>query len=152
MKIIHVFHTGSNIGYYHTVLKRLNKYKKYKAEVQFIGIANYVRDGNQPADVLSYQTFPDQNNQKFNPNLVKLSDKLFHEFDGHKIIVDTHTNGNIDAFERFLYSRPIPRVKCFPSDRFLDNYNVVLALYTGFNHSKLTNEFYEYLTGSSTPN
>jgi len=145
MKIIHVYHTGSNIGYYHIVLKRLNKYRKYKVVVQFIGIADYVEYGNQIAGVLSYQTFPDQNNRKFNPDLVKRSDKLFHEFDGHKIIVDIHANGDIDSFERFENSMWIPRVKCFPSERFFDEYNVILALNKGFNHSKLTNQFYDYL-------
>jgi len=145
MRIIHVYHTGSNIGYYHTILKRLHKYKKYKAEVQFINIGIYTIDGNQVADVLSYQTFPDQNNRKFNPDLVRMGDKLFREFNGHKIIVCTHDNGDIDSFERFEDSKEIPRVKCFPSKRFLDNYNVILPIGSSGSYTKSTNQFYNYL-------
>ena len=146
MRITHVYHTGVNIGYYHKVLKVLNKYKKYDVKVLFISLGDYVKLGiNPPADVLSYQTFPDQRNRKFNPNLVRMGDALFHEFKGHKIIVCTHDNGNIDSFARFRNSKKIPRVKCFPTKQFLDNYNVILSFKRGIIQPKSAKQFYDYL-------
>lgn len=91
-------------------------------------LANLI-DKGLPAnmDVLLYQTYPDEFNQgKFNPRLVEASDKLFRQFQGLKILACTHDNGDTDSFSRFSDSKMLPRVKCFPSKRFVREYNVVL--------------------------
>jgi len=87
----------------------------------------YEKTGNMDADVLLYQTFPDEFlEKKFNPKLVEKTDKLFEEFAGLKILVCTHDNGDMDSFTRFSNGKDIPRVKCFPSKWFIKNFNVVL--------------------------
>ncbi|OIO41686.1 hypothetical protein AUJ63_05260 [Candidatus Pacearchaeota archaeon CG1_02_35_32] len=170
IKLHHVFHTGANIGHYHRILDLLNN--RMDVEVSMCRIDEYVeKEGKFFPDVLTYQTFPDQNRTaKFNPALVKKADVLFNSFKGLKILFDAHDNGDIDAYYRFPNSREIPRIKSFPSHWFLSNYNVILPISLattdyrtfpeeierirkngrekfkeGYNLQKSANTFYEYL-------
>lgn len=119
MKLQHIYHTGANNKYFIDVLRGMS------ASIYFDRLDFYSRNGNRNVDILTYQTFPDENIPgKFNPKLVEQTDKLFNEFQGLKILVDSHDNGDRDAFSRF--DAGIPRVKCFPSHRFERDYNVVL--------------------------
>lgn len=125
ISLTHVYHTGANIGFYHRVLDMVQK--KYPFTYFLVRLDAYVKLGNPPTDFLSYQTFPDEfHKNKFNPNLVKMGDKLFQEFARHKILFDANDSGEIDSFSRFKDSKTLPRVKSFPSKWFLDNYNVIL--------------------------
>jgi len=126
LKIVHVYHTGASIGYYHRVLSILAE--KQKILLEMIRLDHYVTLGRTPStDVLSYQTFPDEKHKgKFNPRLVSAGDSLFQKFEGLKIISDAHDCSDADAFSRFSDSKELPRVKCFPSKWFLENYNVIM--------------------------
>jgi len=126
IKLLHVFHTGASIGYYHRVLSTLEVDRNISVEL--IRLDEYIKKGNSPVDVLSYQTFPDEEHKsKFNPNLVRMGDQLFHKFKGLKIIVDAHDCSDADAFSRFPDSKDLPRIKSFPSKWFLENYNVIMV-------------------------
>lgn len=136
MHIHHVKHTGANIQYYEQMLLNL-KALGYKVTVSFLD--EYAKKGNIDADVLTYQTFPDENiPAKFNPKLVEKTDLLFCEFAGKKVLVDTHDNGNKDAFSRF--SSNVPRVKAFPSTDYLaKGFNVLVT--TGVSIQPLTHGY-----------
>ncbi len=126
IKLRHIYHTGANIGYYHRVLSTLMSEKN--VTIELIPLNDYLKVGNSGnIDVLSYQTFPDEKlNTKFNPNLVRMTDKLFHGFKGLKIIFDAQDCSDADAFSRFPDSKELPRVKSFPSKWFLEEYNVIM--------------------------
>lgn len=125
ISLTHVYHTGANIGYYHRVLDIIQN--KYPINCTLIRLDEYVKQGNPFTDVLSYQTFPDEHHKgKFNPNLVKLGDKLFQQFTGHKILFDANDSGEVDSFSRFKEPKELPRIKTCPSKWFLDHYNVIL--------------------------
>lgn len=128
VKLLHVYHTGANNLYYQDVLEELKD--QGKIDLTMVRLDEFVREPEcmLHKDVMSYQTFPDEfHTGKFNPELVKLGDELFTQFEGDHIMVDSHDNGELDAFSRFE-DPEIPRVKCFPSKWFLDNYNVVLPV------------------------
>jgi len=125
VKIHHVHHSGANTPYFRKVLECLSK--KTDVYLRSSGLTPYLQEGNKDEDVLCYQTFPDENHMgKFNPNLVKQTDELFKAFTGHKILICTFDDGERDSYTRFPDSKELPRIKCFPSKRFLDKYNVVL--------------------------
>lgn len=125
VKLHYIHHTGANAVYFRQTLEKLND--REDVDIKWSGLTPYLKQGNQDEDVLCYQTFPDENHMgKFNPNLVKQTDELFKAFKGHKILVCTFDNGELDSFTRFPDSKELPRVKCFPSERFLEKYNVVL--------------------------
>lgn len=125
VKLHYTHHTGANKQYFEKVLYKLAKDRKI--ELRVTGIGEYLHEGNQDEDVLCYQTFPDEfQPAKHNPNLVQQTDKLFQVFPGHKILVDAHDNGEVDSFSRFADSQELPRVKCFPSQRFESQFNVIL--------------------------
>lgn len=125
MRIHHVKHTGVNNGYFLQVLSEL--WEEYDIELVVSKLNQYIEHGNIEADVLTYQTFPDESfEKKHNSELVKKTDKLFREFSGLKILVDSHDNGDRDAFSRFKDSKTLPRIKSFPSRRFINEYNVVM--------------------------
>jgi len=121
IKIQHVFHTGANCKYLWDVLAILNERKDIKLWMD--KISHYF---NRDADVLLYQTFPDENNTKFNPKLIEQTDKIFKEFQGLKILVCTHDNGDTDSYPRFN-DKTLPRIKTFPTKRFMEEYNVILT-------------------------
>lgn len=122
MKLCHVYHTGANNKYFLSVLEALKE-----VEVNKIGLHDfYLRGIPEGTDVLTYQTFPDQYNKKFNMDLVEKTDKIFNSFKGLKILVCVHDCGDIDSFVRFPDTKTLPRVKCFPTEWFLSNYNVIL--------------------------
>jgi len=124
MKIHHIMHTGANNFYWLSVLNELRTV--YGIQVKISRLNHYEREGNWDGDVLTYQTFPDENQpSKFNPKLTEKTDKLFNEFQGLKILVDSHDDGDKDAFTRFN-NWSTPRIKAFPSKRFMKDYNVVL--------------------------
>ena len=126
VKILNVHHTGANTLYHKQVLDcMVDNYKDVYVETT--GIGEYAEEGNpSDFDVVIYQTFPDEFHMgKFNPNLVALSDKVFKEFRGWKILACCHDNGEVDSYSRFN-DPTIPRIKCFPTERFLDKFNVVL--------------------------
>ena len=126
MNFYHVFHTGANNRYYHDVLEELDAQGKINLEMKRLNV--FAEEGvPNGADVLSYQTFPDENvTAKFNPTLVYKADEIFKQFSGHKIISCSHDNGGVDSYSRFPNSKELPRIKCCPTRWFLDNYNVVL--------------------------
>jgi len=123
IKLHHVYHTGANILYFLHVLDALGEEVELTKEGLYDFSLNGIPEGT---DVLTYQTFPDQYNKKFNKNLVEKTDKIFKSFEGLKILVCSHDCGDIDSFERFPDSKTLPRVKCFPTKWFIDNYNVIL--------------------------
>jgi len=126
ISLTHVYHTGANIGYYHRVLDIMQN--KYPINCTLVRLDDYVKQGNPSTDVLSYQTFPDEHHKgKFNPNLVKLGDKFFQQFTGHKILFDANDSGEVDSFSRFKNSKELPRIKSFPSKWFMEHYNVFLS-------------------------
>ena len=128
IKLLHVFHTGASIGYYHRVLGLLKEQGRVHSEL--IGIGAYLRLGNpkkHDCDILSYQTFPDEFHRgKFNAPFIEEVDKQFLKFNGLKIISDAHDCSDADAFSRFPDSKEFPRIKSFPSKWFLENYNVIM--------------------------
>lgn len=136
MHIHHVKHTGANIQYYEQMLLNL-KALGHKVTISFLN--EYEQKGNIHADVLTYQTFPDEGKPtKFNPKLVKKTDRLFCEFAGKKVLVDVHDNGNKDAYTRFLPT--VPRVKAFPSyDYMAKGFNVLVT--TGVSISPLPHAY-----------
>jgi len=119
----YIHHKGANGKYLINVLNILNERKDIKLWVDSLG--EYLTIGNRNVDVLLYQTFPDENNKKLNKKASEKTDSLFKSFQGLKILVDTHDNGDRDGFPRFN-DRTMPRIKCFPSHRFMKEYNVVL--------------------------
>jgi len=125
VKIHNIYHSGANLGYLQRVLLAIQKFGDI--EVITSNLTAYNEEGNiYNADVLIYQTFPEQDHLgKFNPALVKRTDNLFREFRGYKILVDAHDNGEEDAYKRFK-NPEIPRIKCFPSYRYLRKFNVIL--------------------------
>lgn len=128
MRLHHVYHTGANQKYYLAVLDYVNREKSYGVTVSKSSLSEFINDGTpQGTNVLSYQTFPDDSNlKKFNKKVIERSDLQFHEFTGRKILVDTHDSGDQDAYSRMVYGIVAPRVKCFPSKWYLENFNVVL--------------------------
>jgi len=118
-----IHHKGANGKYLLHVLNILKE--RNHIELWVDGLGEYFTIGNRNVDVLLYQTFPDVSNRKFNAKASKKTDKLFNEFQGLKILVDTNDNGDRDSYSRFN-DKTIPRVKCFPSHRFVKEYNVVL--------------------------
>ncbi len=125
VKIHHVHHTGANTVYFRQVLGCLDK--KKDIEVKSLGLTPYLKEGNGDADVICYQIFPNEfQPAKFNPNLIKQADELFKAFKGHKILECTYDDGELDSYTRFPDSKELPRIKCFPSERFMDEYNVIL--------------------------
>ena len=124
IKIRYIKHTGANTGYFLQVLGILHQKSEFNVEVTVTDLDKYTENINY--DILLYQTFPDHSNKKFNPSLVMKTDPLYHEFKGLKILVDAHDNGDVDAFSRFYETKEQPRVKCFPSHRFSNEYNIVL--------------------------
>ena len=129
IKFCHVDHTGASRKYYLAVLKYIQRHPAlYGVEVEIISLSEFINKGTPPfTDVLSYQTFPDEwNEKKFNYKTIYQADARFHVFSGTKILVDVHDNGDCDAFTRMYAGRELPRVKCFPSKWFLENYNVIL--------------------------
>jgi len=125
VKIHHVKHTGANTLYFKQVLSCLSE--RSDIDVRTSGLTPYLKEGNKGEDVLCYQTFPDEQHMgKFNPNLTKQTDELFKAFTGHKIVICTFDDGEKDSYTRFPDSKELPRIKCFPSERFMEQYNVVL--------------------------
>lgn len=128
MNFHHVFHSGANNKYYKAVLDYIQKEKSYGITITTSHLGEFIHQGvPERTDVLSYQTFPDElHPKKFNAKAIAQSDLLFHSFKGLKILVDTNDCGDKDSFSRMFYSKEMPRVKCYPTDWFLKNYNVVL--------------------------
>ena len=128
MNLHHVDHSGANKKYYLAVLSYINKEKSYGVNVTQSSLGEFIDKGApEGTDVLSYQTFPDEYNpKKFNPQVIEKSDLQFHLFRGRKLLVDTHDNGDKDAFSRMVSGIVLPRVKCFPSKWYLKNHIVVL--------------------------
>jgi len=118
----YVYHTGANVKYFDFVLRHM---KEYNVSVTKQKLNNFCSTLN--TDVLVYQTFPDQYNKKFNKALSIMTDKLFDSFSGLKILLCTHDCGDIDSYSRMANSKELPRIKCFPTQWFLDNYNVILV-------------------------
>jgi len=129
MNLHHVFHSGANTKYYIAVLGYIQKDKSNGITVSKSSLSEFIERGAPDGtDVLSYQTFPDEHNpKKFNQQVIYKSDLQFHKFKGRKILVDTYDCGDKDAFSRMHGGRDIPRVKCYPTNWFLKNYNVVLV-------------------------
>jgi len=126
MKIRYVRHTGANTKYVEAVLFYLHD--EFKVDVFVTRLDEYARIGNVPSDVLLYHTYAEERVEgKFNPSLVEKTDKLFREFAGLKILVCTHDNGNTDSFPRFEDGKELPRIKCFPTERFSRDFNVVMV-------------------------
>ena len=124
----HVHHSGANTKYYMDMLSYIDKEKSYGVTVTKSPLNEFIDKGPpEGTDVLSYQTFPDEfNPKKFNPKVIEKSDLRFHTFRGRKILVDTHDSGDQDAYDRMLYGIVAPRVKCFPSERYLRRFNVIM--------------------------
>jgi len=129
MNFHHVYHSGANTKYYIAVLGYIHKEKSYGITVSKSSLSEFIKRGAPDGtDVLSYQTFPDEHNpKKFNPQVIHKADLQFYRFGGQQIIVDTHDCGDSNAFSRMYNSKAIPRVKCYPTEWFLKNYNVVLV-------------------------
>jgi len=122
IKLHHVFHTGANTKYYTKILDSMDR---DKVVVTKQGIDYFVKEGlPTDIDILTYQTFSEQTNAKFNPSLVKKSDELFNDFKRLKILVCTNDCGDIDSFARLTDTKTLPRIKCFPSKWFLDKNNI----------------------------
>jgi hypothetical protein len=128
MKIHHVNHSGANRKYYLAVLDYINDNKSYGIEVTSSSLRQFISEGvPKGTDILSYQTFPDEyNKKKFSNRVISAADFYFNSFKGKKFIVDTHDCGHKDGFSRMPGSKNIPRVKCYPSQWFLENYNVIM--------------------------
>ena len=128
LHIYHVFHSGANTHYYSKVLSLMNENKYYDVRVTKIRVDKFHQEGvPHDVDVLTYQTYPDEfHTGKFSPIVVDPADKLFRSFQGLKILVCTHDFADADSFSRFADSKTLPRIKCFPSKWFMENYNVIL--------------------------
>lgn len=121
------YHTGANNRYLYDVLNLLDKDDSYDVKVTKEKLPMFLENNPPKADVLLYQTYPDEFNKgKFNQSMIEASDKIFRDFKGLKILVCSHDNGDIDSFSRFSDSKKLPRIKTFPSKRFMNEYNVVL--------------------------
>lgn len=125
----HVDHSGANRKYYLAILAYINRHPEYDINITTASLSEFIEKGvPNGTDVLSYQTFPDERNEKkFNPSIIYKSDCVFHSFAGKKILVDVHDCGDNDSFTRIFAGKEMPRVKCFPSTWFLENYNVILC-------------------------
>jgi len=78
-------------------------------------------------DVLIYQTFPHENHsEKWNSDYTNITDAIFLNFKGFKILHDAHDSGNVDAYKRFN-NKNIPRIKAWPSYNFMNEYNVIMT-------------------------
>jgi len=128
INICYTFHTGANRHYISKVLFLMDESDDYDVQVARISLNDFIESGvPKGTDVLLYQTFPDEHNRgKFNPRLIGASDWLFREFGGLKILACTHDSGDADSFSRFIDSKSLPRIKCFPSKMFMSKYNVIL--------------------------
>ena len=139
----HVDHSGANRYYYLLVLKHIKENPSYGVTVTTSNLSDFIREG-VPAgtDVISYQTFPDENNsKKYNPKVIEQSDRRFHAFKGQKILVDTHDCGDEDAFSRMASSHILPKVKSYPTKFFLKGNNVILVSAPSTKEGVLPDEF-----------
>lgn len=134
IKLHHVYHTGANNKYFLNVINALGE---NKIELVKQGLYGFSLNGvSEGTNILTYQTFPDQHNKKFNKNLIKKTDEIFNSFKGLKILVCSHDCGDIDSFARFPDTKTLPRVKCFPTEWFVNNYNVILlSTVSSFEHT-----------------
>jgi hypothetical protein len=147
MNLHHVFHSGANTKYYVAVLGYIQKDKSNGITVSKASLGEFIDKGTPAGtDVLSYQTFPDEHNpKKFNPAVILKSDNQFHAFEGRKILIDTHDCGDKDAFSRMADGRHLPRVKCYPTDWFLKNFNVVLVSSVSANPGVFPDKFNRFI-------
>lgn len=81
---------------------------------------------NNSYDMLIYQTFPVENHRKFNVPINTISDNYFLEFNGPKLLFDTHDDGNTDGFPRF--NKSFDRIKTTVSYDKIDKLRVKYIL------------------------
>ena len=146
-KILYVVDRGCNIQYLDFVLKVMQS--KYDIEFDRVGLQEYSKIGmelQKNYDILIYQTFPHQYHpDKWNGNLIDVTDNIFNSFSGYKIFHDAHDSGSVDSFSRFN-DDTIPRIKCTPTYEFLEKFNVVMCTAQGW---FLKDRRYPELVGSN---
>jgi hypothetical protein len=122
MNVLYLHDTGVNTKELHIVLnlmKNLGYIDLTISNNPYINLSNF--------DVLIYQTFPHENHpEKWKHSHIKAMDNAFLKFEGFKILHDAHDSGNVDAFKRFNDNN-IPRIKAWPSYKFMKDYNVIMT-------------------------
>lgn len=120
MKIQYCFSKGSNQKYFQKMLSLLED----KHTIIWNPLAEYTEN---LGDVLVYNTFPNETmGYKFKPWVIEKTDKLFLDFEGPKVLLDSHDNGNQNGFLRF--GNLFPRIKCAPTKFYLNNYPVAFIV------------------------
>jgi hypothetical protein len=123
MKVLFVHHRGCNVMYLTDCLKYLRD--KRLIRCRMVDLEDFANGAPGDHDVLIYQTFPGEGHPtKYEPELIKRTDRRFLDFPSYKILFDAHASGSTDGFSRFR-DRTIPRIKNAPHADFLKRYNVI---------------------------
>lgn len=118
---------GSNYssGYF---LHILDEIKALGVSARAITLEEYLATDRIAYDVLIYNSFPDETHPwKFDKKLVEECDKKFSDFQGTKILLDTHDNGTMDGFARFN-DFLAPRIKVNPSYEMIKKMNIIMTI------------------------
>jgi len=134
--LLYAYHAGANCRYFEEMLKYLQK-NNTKFRYTKISSWDFLNSKDLDSyDVLVYHSFPDESHsKKFNEELVYARDKVFFNFKGQKILLDSFDQGSSDAFTRFA-NRPdfdninIPRIKHTPSPTYEKLFNVICPIPT----------------------
>lgn len=114
LKILCVYDNSIGVG---PLLQALRLIPENEATVRTIKLSEYEAfddtEARLPNDCLIYNTFPDVSHPaKFRKELIAKTDKKFILFTGKALLFDSHSDPNIDAYERFDVQ--FPRVKTNP--------------------------------------
>lgn len=116
MKILFVHDNSIGIHYLKTVLSCIDP---KEAEITTIKLSEYPVFDDKSYDKLIYNTFPDENHKhKFRKDLIAVTDKKFLNFQGDKILFDSHDDGGKDAFMRLIDPYNFSLIKVAPKKIF----------------------------------
>jgi hypothetical protein len=100
--IVYVLHRAFNGGYLNEVLNILSA----EYNIKIISIDDFLGYNFHSDDIILYQTHPDHRSTrrgKFPKDFLEKTDLKFLKLDNIKVLVDTHDDGDHDAFSRFLF-------------------------------------------------
>jgi hypothetical protein len=119
---------GANCRYFERMLKLMGESMVGDFSCEFFRTrwVDQLEDTNG-FNVMVYQTFPDEKKVfKFKPHLIEKADKKFLEFNGLKILFDSHDWPEENGYERF--GMQYPRIKHIPGVKYKEKFDVILAI------------------------
>lgn len=141
IKLLYAYHAGANCKYFEKMLLLLRYYRAMMSSepsfsYKIVRPPEFKMMDTEDYNVLVYQTFPDADNRKkFDPIAIKELDKIFLDFDGFKILLDSFDEGDCNGYKRF--GTAYPRIKHVPSYNYIQKFNVVSTLVTtGWSYNK----------------